>query len=424
MSKSEHGEQTTWQPERFSVPLFLSFIVGYFLSYALRSVNATIAPLLADDLHLSAGALGWLTSSFFLAFASVQWQLGKWLDRFGARRTETVLLLIAALGSLIMGFSDSLAMLSIGRIFIGLGVSSCLMAPYSFFRRCYAPEKQAQLAMWMLLGGTTGSLSATEPALWLAQAFGWRDIFLMTSGLLVIAALAIFTFVPETDRQIAAKGSNATSAQPIKLLSLLTHPLLVRVIPTTIFFAGGFSALQTLWVGPWMTDRLGLSVDDAGLALFFFNLALMASYLLMSFASPFLEKRNFNLARQSLFGFYWFLFCMLLILLWRSPSAWWLWLLLTPGIPAVILMQTQTALLFPRELAGRVLTTYNLVMFSGAFAVQWGMGLVMDGFVWLGFESDNAMWSTFGLLFITQILSLVFFVTRRTPLPSRETMHG
>lgn len=173
-----------------------------------------------------------------------------------------------------------------------------------------------------------------------------------------------------------------------------------------------------------MTDRLGLSVDDAGLALFFFNLALMASYLLMSFASPFLEKRNFNLARQSLFGFYWFLFCMLLILLWRSPSAWWLWLLLTPGIPAVILMQTQTALLFPRELAGRVLTTYNLVMFSGAFAVQWGMGLVMDGFVWLGFESDNAMWSTFGLLFITQILSLVFFVTRRTPLPSRETMHG
>lgn len=416
MTSTEKSAETTWRPERFTLSLFLSFVVGYFLSYALRSVNATIAPLLAQDLNLSAGALGWLTSAYFLSFASVQWHLGKWLDRYGARRTEAVLLTIAAAGSVILAMSNSLFTLSIGRILIGLGVASCLMAPYSYFRRCFAPEKQAQLAMWMLIGGTLGSLTATQPALLLAQAYGWRGIFLVCGGLLALSAVAIAIFVPDSDRQHTQSKSASPGATPIKLLALLAHPTLVRVIPTTIFFSGGFVALQSLWVGPWMTDTLGLTTNEAGQALLYFNLALLIAYLMMSFVSPMLEKKGIGLARQTLLGFFWFVGCMVVILSWRSPSAWWLWLLLAPGIPAVILMQTQTALLFPREVAGRVLTTFNLVMFAGAFAVQWGIGLLVDAFIWMGLERADAIWSAFALLLAAQIVSLWFFVTRDKPL--------
>ncbi len=416
MTSTEKSAETAWRPERFTVSLFLSFVVGYFLSYALRSVNATIAPLLAQDLNLSAGALGWLTSAYFLSFAAVQWHLGKWLDRYGARRTESVLLTIAAAGAVILAMSHSLFTLSIGRILIGLGVASCLMAPYSYFRRCFAPEKQAQLAMWMLIGGTLGSLSATQPALILAQAYGWRGIFLVCGGLLALSAVAIAIFVPDSDRQHSKASSATTGTTPIKLLQLLAHPTLLRVIPTTVFFSGGFVALQSLWVGPWMTDALGLTTNEAGQALLYFNLALLIAYLLMSFVSPMLEKRGVGLDRQTLLGFFWFAGCLALILLWRSSSAWWLWLMLAPSIPAVILMQTQTALLFPREVAGRVLTTFNLVMFAGAFAVQWGIGLLVDAFIWMGLDRGDAMWCAFAMLLAAQIVSLWFFVTRKKPL--------
>lgn len=39
---------------------------------------------------------------------------------------------------------------------------------------------------------------------------------------------------------------------------------------------------------------------------------------------------------------------------------------------------------FSPALAGRALTAFNLVLFSGVFVVQWGIGLLIDGFMALG----------------------------------------
>ncbi|NCP40851.1 MAG: MFS transporter, partial [Rhodoferax sp.] len=65
-----------------------AYALGYFLSYALRSVNAVIAPELMRDLNMSAAGLGLLTSAYFLAFGLFQLPLGLLLDRFGPRRVE------------------------------------------------------------------------------------------------------------------------------------------------------------------------------------------------------------------------------------------------------------------------------------------------------------------------------------------------
>lgn len=403
--------------------IFLSFALGYFLSYALRSVNATIAPLLETDLSLGPGALGWLSAAYFLSFASVQWFLGTWLDRFGSRRTESALLGTAALGSVIMAASDTLLGLSVGRILVGLGVAACLMAPYSYYRRVFAPQKQAQLAMWMLIAGTSGALAATQPALILAQWLGWREIFVITAALLGVSALAIFMLVPDHDldatshAQAKHKSTNNTRAvAPPTLMQLLRHPIMVRIIPTTIFFSGGFVALQSLWVGPWMTAVLGLTTSQTGQALLYFNAALLVAYLAMSLLSPRLESMGIALARQTTLGFFWFLGCMVLILVWRTPSAWWAWIALAPGIPAVILIQTQTALMFPKAIAGRVLTTFNLVMFAGAFTVQWGVGLLADLFASFGTEPSQALWLAFVILLVLQVFSLWWYLSRDKPI--------
>jgi len=99
--------------QQITLRIFLSFVAGYFMSYALRSVKATLAPLLAQDLGLSASSLGWLSAAYFLSFASVQWFIGTWLDRYGARRTESVLLCMAAAGAVIMAISETLWGLSL-----------------------------------------------------------------------------------------------------------------------------------------------------------------------------------------------------------------------------------------------------------------------------------------------------------------------
>ena len=393
-----------------AIRIFISFAFGYFISYALRSVNAAIAPLLAEDLNLSAGELGWLSSAFFLSFTAMQIPLGICLDRYGARRTESFLLIIAAVGALIIAIGNSLWLVSLGRMLIGLGVSACLMAPYAYFRRSFAASRQPQLAMWMLIAGTSGALLATQPALTLAQWLGWRQFFVFAAVMLALAASAVFIWTGDHDRQTATQIANNP---PVGFLSLLTHPLMLRVIPTTIFFSGGFAALQSLWAGPWLTQVLQMTPVQAGEHLLYFNAALIVSYVAMSVISPRLERRGISLARQSLIAFIWFPVCLGTMLFWQTTDAWLMWIVLAPGVPAVILMQTQTALAFPRHMAGRVLTTFNLVMFGGAFTIQWGIGLLADWFGNWQFNPQAALTMAFACLVILQILSLAWFLLRR-----------
>jgi MFS family permease len=63
--------------------VFVPFAAGYFLSYLYRVVNAVIAPDLVGDLGIGPSALGLLTSTYFISFASFQLPLGVLLDRYG-----------------------------------------------------------------------------------------------------------------------------------------------------------------------------------------------------------------------------------------------------------------------------------------------------------------------------------------------------
>ena len=86
-------------PLKLLATVWLPFACGYFLSYAFRAINAIISQDLVRDLGLAPGQLGLLTAAYFFTFALAQIPLGVLLYRFGPRRIETVLLLIAAAGA-------------------------------------------------------------------------------------------------------------------------------------------------------------------------------------------------------------------------------------------------------------------------------------------------------------------------------------
>lgn len=397
--------------------IVLVFACGYFLSYVLRSVNAAIAPLLADDLQLSPGELGWLTSAFFLGFSAVQIPVGIWLDRHGARRTESLLLLVAAFGAILMATSEALWLLSVGRMLIGIGVSACLMAAYSYFRRCFPAEQQPRLVMYMLIAGTSGALMASQPALALAEWIGWRYSFGLIAGLLMLSALTIFLFAGDLDRQQAP--SVTSHHREGGFLTLCKHPLMIQAIPATIFIVGGFGALQTLWAGPWFTGVLGMTPDQASQTLLYLNAMILLAYILMGSISPWLIKNGVALVTQSVCALIWIPLCFTIIVFWQGSLSWIVWLILALMVPAMFLLQTQIALAFPKHIAGRILTTYNLMVFVGSFAVQWGFGLLTDLFQGFGYAPSQALTGAMGILVILQFASLFWFLARKPDGPIR-----
>jgi predicted MFS family arabinose efflux permease len=271
---------------------------------------------------------------------------------------------------------------------IGVGVSACLMAAYSYFRRCFPAEQQPRLVMYMLIAGTSGALMASQPALTLAEWVGWRYSFGLIAGLLVLSALTIFLFAGDLDRQ---------QTPPVT-----THPR-----------DGGFGALQTLWAGPWFTGVLGMTPDQASQTLLYLNATILLAYVLMGSISPWLIKKGVALLTQSVCALIWIPVCFVIIVFWQGSLSWIVWLILALMVPAMFLLQTQMALAFPKHIAGRILTTYNLMVFVGSFAVQWGFGLLTDLFQGFGYDSSQALTGAMGILVILQFASLFWFLARK-----------
>src|SRR5258708_8866395 len=108
--------------------VFLPFAAGYYLSYLFRTINALISDRLISDVGLGTADLGLLTSVYFLVFAAAQIPIGILLDRFGPRRVQSALLLVAAAGAGLFAMSTGLPSLLISRAIIGLAVSAALTA--------------------------------------------------------------------------------------------------------------------------------------------------------------------------------------------------------------------------------------------------------------------------------------------------------
>lgn len=425
-------------PEEAGLPLgsalairaFACFAGAYLLSNVLRSVNAVIAPALMDELRLTHADLGLLTATYFAAFAVMQLPLGVWLDRYGARRTETILLLIAASGAVVFALSPGLSGLWLGRMLLGIGASACLMAPFHAFRQWHAPQRQAQLACGMLVAGTAGSLLSTLPVTAALPAIGWRGVFWVMAALIGLAALALFTLARKTEAHMQAKASTpsapASSATPVNYRCIFGHPYFQRLALLGIVNQGIFIALHTLWAGPWMTTVLGLRPEQASRALFGMNLALLAAYLLLAWAAPRI------LAQGKRHGIppHWAMTAGLvatiatqLLMLWQTGAqAWWLWLALAAFSTGGTITQTQINLSFPKSQCGRANAAYNLLIFVGAFGAQWGLGLLIDLFAGYGWQDADAMRLALACGIALQITALLVFVLHRARFIAHEPL--
>src|SRR5437868_1417427 len=164
-------------PMKPLVVVFCPFAAGYFLSFFFRNVNAVISRDLAREFALSPSDLGFLTSTYLLAFAAIQLPLGVLLDRYGPRRVVAGLLCITAAGALTFALAQDFVTLSIGRALIGFGVSAGLMGAIKAFTLWFPLSQLATLNGLYLAVGGIGALSATAPAEAFLGHFGWRALF-------------------------------------------------------------------------------------------------------------------------------------------------------------------------------------------------------------------------------------------------------
>ena len=373
-----------------SVGIFACFASAYLLSYALRAVNAVIAPELMREFGLSNAQLGSLSAAYFFAFAALQLPLGIWLDRFGSRRTNAALLSVAAVGAAVFAGATDVTMLWVGRALIGAGVCGALMSALKGYRFWYAPERQQQLAAWMLVVGTMGALSATVPVQSALPVLGWRGVFWIAAALLLASAVAIWTLVPRDEERQHASAGDARGSVWAGYVEVFSDRYFWRLGLVAVVIQGGFVSMQSLWAGPWFTQVLGMAPAEAARALFVFNFVLMLGYLGLGWVAPRLQAHGWSTLRVCAVATAPILAVQLAIALLEGSWAWTLWLLLAVLTTTYTLVQTHVSVSFPPQLTGRAYTAFNLLTFAGIFVWQWAFGVGVDWFKGLGQSPEAA----------------------------------
>jgi MFS family permease len=395
---------------RAAVTVFLAFAFAYFLSALLRAVTATLAPLLTQEFALHARDLGLLSGGYFLGFAATQLPLGRWLDRLGPRKVQLGFLGVAVVGCVVFSLAGSFSALLAGRVLVGAGVSACLMAPLTGYRRWFTPMAQMRANAWMLMTGSIGMVASTLPVQWLLPLAGWRPLFWGLAVLIVLAmgwmALAVPTWPS------VSHAASPERALPSGYAAVWQDRYFQRLAPLGFFCYGGMVAMQTLWAGPWMQNVAGQTAAQAATGLFWINMAMLATFWSWGMVNPWLLRRGLDANSLMAWGLPSSLLVLAGIVVLGPQAGAGAWALFCVCSTFVSLSLPALAMTFPQALAGRALSAYNLVIFLGVFVVQWGVGLAVDGFVAAGLGTVAAYQSGMALFLACNGGAYAWFVWR------------
>ena len=360
-----------WRP---IVRVLLPFAVGFYLTNLFRTINALISDQLTSDLALGAADLGLLTSVYFLTFAAAQIPIGILLDRYGPRRVESALLVVAAGGAVLFGASQGFVPLVLARALIGLGVAAALTAGVKAIVLWFPKERVALVNGYLMMLGTLGAVTATVPAELLLAWTGWRGLFDLLAVATAATAVMIYFVVPEAGS--ATSASNGSES--VSLKTVYSDPRFWRLAPISATCAGTAWALQGLWAAPWLTDVEGIDRASVIRHLFIMAVALTIGALLLGTAADRLSRRGIGPQTQLAVVTAVFIAAQLALVL-RLPLPSDLPWSVVGAVGAVpVLSYAILAEYFPKELAGRANGALTLFHFGGAFVLQYAIGLVLQ----------------------------------------------
>lgn len=388
--------------------VFLPFALGHYLSCLLRGVNAVLTAELLSSVHLNATQLGLLTSAFFLAFALVQLPVGMALDRHGPRQVQLVLMSLAALGVWLFSRGQGFIELMCARAVMGAGLGGCFMAAVKAISGVVAPARLPSVHGYLIAVGGLGAASATLPVKVALDHTDWRGLFLGLALAVLAVALLIRMLSPAPAAVMVVK-------QKTRILDVYRDAAFRRTIALLLLPHSVFFGVQGLWIGRWLGDVGGMTDDAVAYLLYLGMAAVIFGAIAMGMLTEWVGRRGVTPMQVAAWG-------VLLFVLVQCAMA----MNVRPGLPLLSVLFTLlgtvagleyaiVAQSVPPGMTGRAATCLNLLIFSGAFLVQAGFGLVLG--CWPSNAAHQyppqAYQAAFGLLALLQLPGLVMFFIGR-----------
>jgi ACS family D-galactonate transporter-like MFS transporter len=280
---TEAAPQTSVSAYRRSWIILAVAWAAYFIDLFMRYNIPTVMPLLRKEHGWNAATVGWIDSSFLIAYALSQLPWGYISERWlGARWTVTLGTAMIALASIAFAFhEDSIALAITARAFIGMGAAAVWVPLNPVLARWFAPNLRGTQTGLLAMGGAlgTGSGGAIMPFLLTGSTMVFGLTALQTGFLYSAIPGLIMMFVvpfvirnrPEElglkslDKVIAAKGMRVAANDEPKfghIMRTSKYPYLLAVV-----YAGyqGCKYFVWTWFASYLVAEYGLKLSSAGL---------------------------------------------------------------------------------------------------------------------------------------------------------------
>lgn len=409
--------------------IFWILAVGYVLVFFHRLCPAVVANDMMLDLGGGGTFIGFLSSAYFYPYALMQLPTGLLSDSWGPRKTITLFLSGACIGSVLLGLAPSPAWAVVGRILVGLGVSTLFVCTLKILAEWYSLREFVVMTGLLMAMGGVGSLAATSPMAMLSTWIGWRLSFVLIGLLTAVLMLLIWRIVRDrpADLGLSSPATQEPQDEPRLPLSAGVLQVLSRPAfwPLALWFFctyGIFTSFAGLWGGPFLIQVYGVSKARAGGILSLVAVGMIVGGPLVGYLSARLFKgRKPMLVSVSL-----------IMVGLTAPLTFATDGLNLPTIGAlcfgfgifagsiIVIGFATTKELFPVRIAGTALGLINLFPFAGGAFFQPFLGSILESHGRIGHAFTAAGYrEAFLVLFIAALVAFVasLFIHETSPVP-------
>lgn len=378
-----------------AVPTLVVLTLAYVLSQFFRTALAVVAPEVAQDLNLDPARLGLLSAAWFWAFAAAQIPIGVALDRWGPRRTVSLLFACAGLGCGLLAAARALPLAVMGQVLIGIGCAPVFMGTLMVLARFYDTRRFASLSALLLAIGSGGTILGTTPLAMVAEVLGWRAAFLAMALAVAVVALLVVLVVRDGPKGPPKAGQERLGAVLTGVGAVMRNRRLWAIVPLSLTGYAVLVTVRGLWAGPYLAEVHGLAPVPRGQALLVMSLAMIGGTLAYGWIEGRLDRRREPVLVGTT-GAVLALAALAFVppgaaVMASSCLAVFGWL----GMTYALLMAQGRRFLAEHEI-GRGLTFLNCACFTGAAALQSASGLVVE----LGTGPGGRDAATYRLLFL------------------------
>ncbi len=396
---------------------------SYFFVMFHRFCTAVMAGDLSADLGLDPASLGFLSSMYLLGYASVQIPVGIMSDRWGARKTISLFLLLASFGAFAFGKAASFESAVLARWLVGAGVG-CVYVPALRLMGCWFGKDSFAFMTGMLLAvGNLGALSSTWPLAVLKGIWGWRAAMEVVGLITLVLVVLVWFFVkdqPDEDDSASlsadaekpagseAAASSAAGTAPSQGLRVMLRSRRFWAVTLYFFaFETTIISFQGLWAGPYLKRVYGFPDTSVGYALTWLALGLMTGAIVSGMLAGRSLQHRHKVLTTGMLGY---LLCWVPLVFATASLHDYLIPLLTlmgfcGGFFSISFGIAREC--FPPAMTGTALGVYNFTGFVGGGLGMWIMGLIIR---WISPDGTREMAAFHGAFWLALVLMLIGWV--------------